>query len=174
MTPGVKRRDAQGDAGGGHVLIGAMVSRCWRADGDGAPLPASRGQLARRRLPMRNVGTPLPSGVIQSPHRQSGPTLQRAQAGSSSEGRHADRPGESRTRRIAPCGATRKGADVSLTLDPQDGGRGLHPGGKGGGRVRHTSLLVTASTGLPLPGRTSTGRCSTCYSGSCGLREAAI
>ena len=89
-------------------------------------------------------GNPLQSGGIQSPHCKSGPTLQRAQEGSRSEGRHAERQGERITRRIAPYGVTRKGANVSLTIDPKNVVRGLQPGGKVGCSVLETSLLVTS------------------------------
>src|SRR5215510_6580818 len=42
----------------------------------------------------------------------------------------AERHGESITRRIAPIGVTRKGADVRLAIDPKAVGKELQPGGK--------------------------------------------
>jgi hypothetical protein len=78
----------------------------------GAPLPSSRGQLAQHILPMRNVGTPLQSGGIQSPHRKSGPILQWAQEGLRSEGRHAERHRKILTRRRALHGVPRRGLAI--------------------------------------------------------------
>ena len=42
----------------------------------------------------------------------------------------AERHGESITRRIAPTGAPRKGADVRLAIDPKAVVKELQPGGK--------------------------------------------
>jgi hypothetical protein len=81
--------------------------------------------------------------MIQSPYRKSGLTPQRASEGSQSEGRQAERYGEPITRRIAPDGATRKGADVSLVIDPQDVVKALKPEGNVRCSTLHTSLLVT-------------------------------
>ena len=46
--------------------------------------------------------------------------------------RHAERQGKIITRRIAPDGVTRKGADVSLVIYPRTVVKGLKPGGKVG------------------------------------------
>src|SRR5215510_5165992 len=106
---------------------------------------------------MRNVATPLRSGILQSPHRKSGPSPQRAQEGARSEGRHAERHGDAITRRIAPDGVPRKGADVRLTIDPKDHAKGLQPEGKVRCSVLQTSLLVTSLTGMPSVGSESIG-----------------
>src|SRR2546427_612801 len=76
------------------------------------PAPGVERPTRPMHLAYAEGGNPLQSGGIQSPHCKSGPTLQQAQEGSRSEGRHAERQGERITRRIAPYGVTRKGANV--------------------------------------------------------------
>ncbi len=122
--------------------------------------PALGAERPTRPTPLAYAarGNPIAVwNIPQSPSRKSGPTPQRAQESSRSEGRHAERPGERITRRIARYGATRKGTDVCLTIDPKDGVRGRQPGGKVGCSMLHTSHLVTSWIGMPLTGSESIG-----------------
>ena len=130
MKPWLKRRNKKGDVCGsespyrsmGQERLAARLRRC-PAPGVERPTPPTHLAYAKRGNPTVVWHAPVtPSQERANSTAGVGRRKKRRPA--------TDRHGESITRRIAPIGVPRKGADVRLAIYPKAVGKELQPGGK--------------------------------------------